>query len=272
MGGATFPTHVKLSPPSPIDHVLVNGCESEPYLTCDHRVLVEHRDEVECGMQLAMQAVGATRGTIIAEDNHYLDGYERRLIQKALGRRVPHRGKPSDVGVLVINVQTVRALHQAVCQNRPLVDRVITVDGDAVRRPGNYVVPLGTPVSHILKACGVDPRRASAVIAGGPMMGAAVGPQTAVTGGTGGVLALGAHQIAWSGQDPCIQCGQCLEVCPLALPAGLLVRRPNPTVLQCIECGLCQFACPARRALLPALRKAKQGVTDSIKRTRCKPI
>ena len=265
MGGAMFPTHVKLSPEHAIDYVLVNGCESEPYLTCDHRVLVEHRDEVECGMQLVMQAVGATRGEIITKEDDYLDGYERRLIHKVLGRRVPPRGKPSDVGVVVVNVQTARALHRAVCQRRPLVDRVITVDGDAIRRPGNYVVPIGTEVGHILEVCGVDWEHTAAVIAGGPMMGRAAGPESIVTGGTGAVLALGDREISWTGSDPCIQCGQCQEVCPLALPVCWLVRRPNRTVFQCIECGICQFACPAGRALLPGLRKAKQTLTDSIR-------
>ena len=263
MGGGMFPTYAKLSPTTPIDWVIINGCESEPYLTCDHRVLVEHRDEVECGMQLAMRAVGAAQGKIVASEDDYLDGYELRLIQKVLGRQVPKGGRPSDVGVVVINVQSARALHRAVCERRPLLDRVVTVDGNAIQRPGNYVIPLGTEIRHVLDACGVDWDEAPTVIAGGPIMGSPVEPDAVVTAGMGGVLALTRDEISQPRHDPCIRCGGCQDVCPLGLPSGQLVRRPTDALLECIECGMCQFVCPAQRPILQEVRKAKAHLRDA---------
>jgi len=263
MGGGMFPTYVKLSPATPIDWVIINGCESEPYLTCDHRVLVEHRDEVECGMRLAMQAVGAAQGTIETAKDSFLDGYESHLIHKVLGRQVPKGGRPSDVGVVVLNVQSARALHRAVCEHRPLVDRVVTVDGNAVQRPGNYVVPLGTEIRHVLEACGVDWDQTSTVIAGGPIMGSPVEPGAIVTAGTSGVLALTADEISAPSHDPCIRCGRCQEVCPLALPSGQMIHQPTDLLLECIECGMCQFTCPAQRPILQEIRKAKSHLRDA---------
>lgn len=263
MGGGMFPTYLKLSPATAIDCVIINGCESEPYLTGDHRVLVEYRDEVECGMRLAMRAVGATQGTIVTHDDDYLDGYEPRLIHKVLGRQVPKGGRPSDVGAVVINVQSARALHRAVCEQRPLLDRVVTVDGNAIGRPGNYVVPLGTEIRHVLDACGVDWDQMKTLITGGPIMGTTVDPEAIVAAGTGGILALTRDEMSKPNSDPCIRCGLCQEVCPLALPSGQLVRRPNGKLLDCIECGLCQYACPARRPILQEIRKAKSRLRNT---------
>jgi electron transport complex protein RnfC len=266
MGGGMFPTYVKLSPTTPIDWVIINGCESEPYLTCDHRVLVENRDEVECGMRLAMRAVGATQCTMVtAADNFldYLDGYEPRLVHKVLGRQVPKGGRPSDVGVVVLNVQSARALHRAVCEHRPLIDRVVTIDGNAIRRPGNYVVPLGTEIRHVLDSCGVDWGQTPTVIAGGPIMGSQVEPEAIVTAGTSGILALTTEEISESSHDPCIRCGRCQEVCPMALPSGQLVRKPTDLLLECIECGMCQFTCPAQRPILQEIRRAKSHLREA---------
>ncbi len=263
MGGGMFPTYVKLSPTDPIDWVIINGCESEPYLTCDHRVLLEHRDEVECGMRLAMQAVGATQGTIVTSKDDYLDGYEPRLIQKVLNRQVPKGGRPSHVGVVVLNVQSAQALHRAVCEQRPLVDRIVTVDGNTIQRPGNYVVPLGTEIRHVLDICGVDWDQAQRVIAGGPIMGSPVQPETVVTAGTGGILALSGDEISEPNHNPCIRCGNCQEVCPMALPSRQLLRRPTDQLLECIECGMCQFSCPAQQPILQEIRKAKSHLRDA---------
>jgi electron transport complex protein RnfC len=257
MGGGMFPTYVKLSPKTPIDWVIINACESEPYLTCDHRVLMEHRDEVECGKRLAMRSVGATHGTIETAKNEYLDGYEPRLIHNVLGRQIPKGGRPSDVGVVVLNVQSARALHRAVCERRPLVDRVVTVDGNAIQRPGNYVVSLGTEIHHVLDACGVDWDQKPTVIAGGPIMGRPVEPGAIVTAGTSGILALTTDEISTPSPNPCIRCGRCQEVCPMALPASQLIRRPTEMLLNCIECGMCQFTCPAQQPILQKIRKAK---------------
>jgi len=263
MGGGMFPTFVKLSPRTPIDWILINGCESEPYLTCDHRVLVEHRDEVECGMQLAMRAVGAAQGTIVTAEDNFLDGYESRLVHKVLGRQVPKGGRPSDVGVVVLNVQSTRALHRAVCEHRPLVDRVVTVDGNAIRRPGNYVVPLGTEIRHVLDACGVDWDQTPTLIAGGPIMGSPVEPEAIVTAGTGGILALTRDEISEPIHGPCIRCGLCQEVCPMTLSSAQLIRQPTDMLLECIECGMCQFTCPSQRPLLQEIRKAKSHLRDT---------
>jgi electron transport complex protein RnfC len=262
MGGAMFPTYVKLNRRAPIEVVLVNGCESEPYLTCDRQVLEEHRDEVGCGIVLAMHAVDADRGLIIDRETHYPGGYERLLIRDTLGRVVPLRGLPRDVGALVMNVQSAHALHEAVCMGRPLIDRVITVDGGAVGRPGNYRVPIGTEVGHLLDACEVDYSKAAAILCGGPMMGSAAERETPVTAGTVSVLALTAAELSQSQPQPCIRCGQCMEVCPFDLPAAYLVESPHEAVLGCIECGACQFTCPAHRPLVDGLQRAKAIVTE----------
>jgi electron transport complex protein RnfC len=261
MGGGMFPVYVKLGHRAAIEVVLVNGCESEPYMTADSRVLEEQRDEVGCGVGLAMHAVRAKKGLIVERETHYPGGYERLLIRDALGREVPSRGLPRDVGTLVMNVQSARALHEAVCLGRPLIDRVITVDGGAVGRPGNYRVPIGTEVGHVLDVCEVDPSKTSAILSSGPMMGSVVERETPVAGGTGAVLALTAEELKQAQPEPCIRCGQCLEVCPFDLPAAYLIERPSKAVLGCIECGACQFICPARIPLVSELQRAKAVVT-----------
>ncbi|MBW2716427.1 MAG: 4Fe-4S dicluster domain-containing protein [Deltaproteobacteria bacterium] len=261
MGGGMFPVYVKLGNRAAIEVVLVNGCESEPYMTADSRVLEEQRDEVGCGVGLAMHAVRAKKGLIVERETHYPGGYERLLIRDALGREVPSRGLPRDVGTLVMNVQSARALHEAVCLGRPLIDRVITVDGGAVGRPGNYRVPIGTEVGHVLDVCEVDPSKTAAILSSGPMMGSVAERETPVAGGTGAVLALTAEELKQAQPEPCIRCGQCLEVCPFDLPAAYLIEHPSKAVLGCIECGACQFICPARIPLVSQLQRAKAVVT-----------
>ncbi len=258
MGGGMFPTYLKLSYGKPMDTVIINGCEGEPYLSGDHRVLVEHRQEVECGMRLAMRATGATNGHVVGHESNYVAGYERFLVKTTLGRSVPNGCFPVDVGVMVINAQTARALHQAVCGGRPLTERVITVAGKAVERPGNYLVPLGTTVGHILKACEYDASRTKRLVAGGPMMGREVDLDSAVQAGTGGVLALGRKEAAKSAESACIRCGRCMDACPIDLPVTELIEHPaSEAVLRCIECGVCQFVCPAHLRLVARLREAK---------------
>lgn len=257
MGGGEFPTWLKLDARAPVDHVLVNACESEPHNTSDHRVLTEHLDEVACGMRWAMRALGAGRGEIIRATSDYLDGYEPVMIQRHLGRAIPPGGLPRDVGVVVINVQTARALCQAVCADRPLLQRVITVDGGAVGRPGNYLVALGTPIEHVARQCDVHVEETTALIVGGPMMGSPVQLLDSVRAGTTALLALTAEEVARTRDSPCLRCGQCQDACPHDLPVGWLWRSAPPEVLRCVECGACQVACPSGRPLVSLMRAAK---------------
>lgn len=260
MGGGAYPTHLKLTTGLPVDTVIVNGCESEPYLTCDARVLVEYRAEVDCGLQLAARAVGASR-TLIANAHHgYPGGYEKTLVSEYCGHLVPTGQRPHHVGVIVINVQTARALHQAVCLGRPLLDRVVTVAGGAVGCPGNYLVPLGTEVGHVLKECATDVSKIAAVVLGGPMMGREAQLETTVEAWAGGVLALVPGEIHRPVDMPCIRCGDCLVACPAGLSARHLVLRPNPSLRDCTECGMCQYVCPAERPLVRLLRQAKAKI------------
>ncbi len=259
MGGAMTPTHLKLIPQCPIDTVLVNICESEPFLTCDHRVLEEYPHEIECGLKLAMTAVGAENGLVAPKINNYTSGYERFLVEETLGRKVPVNRRPTDVGVLVLNLQTVRALYHAVFEQRPLTERVITVDGDAIKRPGNYLVPIGTKVGHILECCGWDENISKQIIIGGPMMGDSADKNTPITAGTGGVLALTSEQTAKVQDNPCIRCGLCMDACPLGLWPGQMDRNPSADLLACITCGACQFVCPAQRPIVKNIQKAKNA-------------
>jgi electron transport complex protein RnfC len=257
MGGAMTPTHMKLIPGGKIDTILVNISESEPFLTCDHRVLEESPEIIESGLQLAMIATGAAKGIIAPKLKSYTSGYERFLVEETLGRKVPSGSRPTDVGVVVLNLQTVYALYLAVIEHQPLVQRVITVDGDAIKRPGNYLVPIGTKVGDILAHCGWDENISKQIIIGGPMMGDKADINTSVTAGTGGVLALTTEQTAKVNNNPCFRCGLCMEVCPLGLPAGLMERNPSADLLECIACGACQFVCPAGRPVLENIQKAK---------------
>ena len=259
MGGAMTPTHIKLDSGNLIDTVLVNICESEPFLTCDHRVLKEYFHEVEYGLKLVMTAVGAENGLIAPKTKNYTSGYERFLVEETLGRKVPLNCRPTDVGVLVLNIQTVRAIYHAVIKQQPLTQRVITVDGDAVKRPGNYLVPIGTKVDHILEYCGWDENISNQIIIGGPMMGVNADKNTSITAGVGGVLALTSKQTAKVKNNPCIRCGMCMEVCPLGLPAGQMELNPSSDLLACIACGACQFACPGQRPILKNIQKAKNA-------------
>ncbi len=265
MGGGRFPTYLKLQPNRAIDWVIINGCESEPYVTCDRRVLLEHRKEVECGMRLAMRAVGAPNGTIATDEHDFLSGYETNLTFNALGRKVPKGSRPSDVGVIVINVQTARALHRAVCEGRCLTDRIVTVDGNAVARPGNYVVKFGTEIGDVLSACGIDWSRVAKLVEGGPMMGSEAHQKVPVSAGTIAILGLAEDEISKTNDDPCIRCGRCQEACEFGLPIARLLRRPTSRLLDCIECGMCQFACPARRLMVSKIRQAKKGLVGKRK-------
>ncbi len=292
-GGAAFPTHVKLTPnPSrPVDALVVNGCECEPFLTADDRVMREAPAAVVCGALLAARAAGATAVVIGVEDNKpaaraalekaaagttvrvervrtkYPQGGERQLVLALLGRVVPTGGLPLDVGVVVVNVGTATAVARAVLRGKPLTHRVVTVTGNGVTRPANLLVPIGAPYRALVDHCGGLRDDAVRVVAGGPMMGLTVpGLDTPVTKGTSGVTVLTAADLSRAPETACLRCGRCGEVCPLNLVPtriALASRRRDWEVARryhiraCIECGCCAFACPAAIPLTQLIRMGK---------------
>ncbi len=312
MGGAAFPTHVKLSPPAgkPIDTFILNGAECEPYLTCDDRVMQERPREILQGMQLLMKAVDAKKGIIAIEDNKpkaikamreglsnlqpatrnlqpetcnlqlailptkYPQGGEKQLIKALTSREVPAFKLPLDVGCIVDNVQTAFAVHEAVFKNKPLYERAITITGDAVAKPSNIIVRIGTPISFILEQCGGIKRKLSKIIIGGPMMGMAqYTTDIPVVKGMSGVLALSDDLAACEEAQYCIRCGKCKESCPVHLiptdiaKASEYGRFDIATMLHavdCIECGCCSYVCPSHIQLVQLIKHAKRSISCQI--------
>ena len=294
MGGGLFPSYVKLTPrddPRP-DFLILNGCECEPYLTCDHRLMVEETPTLLWGARAMKRALGVSRVVIAIEDNKpdaiallrqmvrglpgfevrvlpslYPQGAERTLVRTITGRVVPRRGLPADVGVVVHNVATASALGRALLTGEPLLQRIVTVDGDAVAEPANYWVPIGLPVRELLKAAGVDESALRQVILGGPMMGTAVADlDVPVLKGCGGVLAFTARASPVDEAGPCLRCGRCLDACPQGLApfqlarlvaAGRLDQAVTWGLADCVECGSCAYSCPSRRPLVQYLRMGK---------------
>ncbi len=299
LGGATFPAHVKLSPPKdkPIDTIVINGAECEPLLTCDYRLMIDSPETVILGADIVRRVTGARRLILATEDNKldaaevlrkkvaelglkdtsvmvartkYPQGGEKQLIKALLGREVPtprKRGLPMDVGVIVQNVGTCHAIYEAVTKNMPLIERLVTVVGDAIERPGNYRARIGTPCRVLLDDAGykTDP---AALLMGGPMMGMAVyTPDVPVTKGTSGLLAV---PIISDGEPrDCIRCASCVEVCPARLtPLDLSVAAESQNwevaeeyhVDDCIECGCCSYVCPANRPIVQQIRHAKAAL------------
>jgi len=297
MGGATFPTHVKLSPPAekPIDSVIINGVECEPFLTADHRLMLERPEEIVGGLKILMKVLGVTRGSIGIELNKpdaiqkmteitasegavnviplsvkYPQGAEKQLIKAILNREVPSGGLPMDVGVVVHNVGTAASVYRAVRYGVPLIDRITTVTGPGINTPKNLRVRIGTPFAEIIDFCGGLKGKAGKVISGGPMMGIAqYSLDVPVIKGTSGILVFRDEDLRLSDSNPCIRCGKCLEACPMQLnpsllgiyvEAGEMNELEINHVLDCIECGACAFICPAKRPLVHLLRYGKTEV------------
>jgi len=295
-GGATFPTFIKLKrdPKRPVDTVLLNGAECEPYLTADHRLMLESPGPIVVGLQLAMRSTGAQRGLVCIEDNKpdaieimrkatagrpgievvvcaskYPMGGERQLIPAVLGRVVPSapKGLPLDVGAVVINVATAHTIARAVVRRRPFTHRVVTVTGRGVREPGNWLVPIGTPFADLIEACGGLTEDAVKVLAGGPMMGPCVPHlNVPVVKGTGGITVLSAEEAASFREGPCIRCGRCIDNCPLHLAPTKIVHAVKHRdyalaaeydMNACCECGCCAYVCPARIPLPQYIRAGK---------------
>ena len=298
LGGAGFPTHVKLSPPEgkTIDTFILNGSECEPYLTADHRQMIERTEELVEGVRMIVRILGNQRTVIAIERNKpdaiealenlcgkeedgfevvglktkYPQGGEKQLIEALTGREVPSGGLPMDVGCLVQNVSTVLAVYDAVTGSRPLVEKVVTLTGSAVKNPGNYLVRVGTPVEEVIKQVeGEVPENLGKVIMGGPMMGIALPSlDVPVLKGTNGLVLL-ADPVPEVFHQPCIRCGSCVDVCPTRLvPCELAVFAENEHwgkcreyfVKDCIECGSCSYTCPAGRNLVQLIRYGKYAV------------
>jgi len=294
LGGATFPTHVKLSPPpdAPIDVVIINGAECEPYLTADHRVMVERPEDVVFGLKACMKALDAKDGYIGVEDNKpdaikalqeacesepnievfllhtkYPQGAEKMLIKVITGREVPSGGLPSAVGVVNQNAGTAVAITEAIKKGMPLIERVTTVTGKGVKQPANLKIKVGTLVSELIDQCGGLTEDARKLIAGGPMMGLAQpNPEFPAIKGTSGILVLSEQDVVIDDIRPCIKCGRCVESCPVfilplftasAAEQGMIDRAESLDALDCIECGCCTYVCPAKRPLTQWIRIAK---------------
>lgn len=297
LGGATFPTAVKLTPPKgkSFETVIINGAECEPYLTCDDALMREKPLEIIIGAELLMRACGAEKVVIGIEENKkeafasisknipagspvtavllkkkYPQGGEKQLIEALTGRRVPEGGLPSDVGALVDNVATAYAVWNAVYNNEPLTERVLTVTGPGLSNPGNFRVPLGVSVDTLIEHAGGLPEDTGKVIAGGPMMGRAVSnTDSPSTKGLSGLVIVPEKDAARGEVGPCIRCAKCVDVCPMGLEPYLIAVRGihhlwiearDHGALSCLECGCCSYVCPSNRPILDFIKLSRQEI------------
>lgn len=302
LGGATFPTHVKLSPPpgQTAEVLIINAVECEPYLTSDDILMMEHGEEILVGVSILMKALGVGRCVIGIENNkpkaiahmskiasaysgvevmplkvQYPQGGEKQLIDAVLGKQIKSGALPISAGAVVQNVGTVFAVYEAVQKNKPLVERVVTVTGKKLSNPSNFLARVGTPLSVLIEAAGGLPEDTGKIIGGGPMMGKALlGADVPVTKGTSGVLILPREESVRKPMRNCIRCAKCVNVCPMGLNPAFLMRdvqykawedAEKGYIVDCIECGSCSFTCPSSRPLLDYIRIGKQQVMGIIR-------
>lgn len=298
MGGAGFPTHVKLSPPAdkPIDTLIINGAECEPYLTADHRLMLEHSSQIAEGATIIRKILGAQRLIVAIEDNKpdaveametalkdaegdvtvlelktgYPQGAEKQQIFAAIGKEVPSGGLPMDVGAVVENVGTTLAVWDAVTNGKPLTERITTVTGYPVKKPGNIRARIGTPYADLIEFCEGKAGDVAKIISGGPMMGFAQHSlEVTTTKTTSGLLLLAPEQVDQFTSMPCISCGRCVTACPMYLVPSEISQMIEAedyetaeelNVFDCIECGCCAFECPAHRPLVQHMKQGKAHI------------
>jgi Na+-translocating ferredoxin:NAD+ oxidoreductase subunit C len=302
MGGAAFPSHVKLTIPSgkKCNLLIINGVECEPYLTSDHRLMVERTEEILIGVTLLMKALNVDKAMIGIEANKpdaisilsevsssfqgisvhglkvkYPQGAEKQLIKALTNREVPHGKLPLDLGLVVQNVATAFAVYEAVQKNKPLFERVVTITGKSLSHPGNYLVRIGTPVSNLIDAAGGLPEDTGKIISGGPMMGKSLNTcEVPVIKGTSGIILLPQEDAIREDIKPCIRCAKCSSVCsfnqePFLLASlaerGLWERAEREGITECMECGSCSYICPANRPILDYIRLGKSTVNRLIR-------
>lgn len=303
MGGAGFPTHVKLCPPptAKAECIIVNAVECEPYITSDYRLMMEHPDEIIIGLELLMKAAKVERGYIGIEENKpeaikllaektandsrievvplaqkYPQGGEKQLVDAVIHRQVPAPPAiPVNVGAIVQNVGTTFAVYEAVMKRKPLIERYTTVTGKQIKRPGNFLVRIGTPFSQLIEACGGMPEGNNKVLAGGPMMGKAViSLNTPVCKGTNSITVISGDEAHRKKVQPCIRCAKCVSVCPMGLEPYLIAtlsafkeyeRAENEDIVSCIACGSCQYTCPSGRPILDNILQGKAVVMGMIR-------
>lgn len=297
LGGACFPTQVKLCPPpsTKAECIIINAAECEPYLTADHQLMLEHAEEIIIGVFVLMKAVKVHKAFIGIENNKpdaievmskaasaydgitvvplkvkYPQGGEKQLIEAIIGRRVPSGALPLSTGAVVQNVGTAFAVYQAVQKNKPLFERVVSVTGKSLKKPSNLLVRIGTPVHELIEVCGGLPEDTGKVVSGGPMMGKALmNLDVPITKGTSGILVIDQKKARRGERNNCIRCAKCVSACPMGLEPyllgllsenGIFERMEKERIMDCIECGSCQFICPANRPLLDYCRLGKSRV------------
>ncbi len=299
LGGAAFPTHIKLDPPpgKKIDTLIVNAAECEPYITCDDQLMRTRAVEILKGAEFAMKALGVDKAYIAIENNKpqaqnaiqsalnahpytemvklatkYPQGDEKRIIDATLSRQVPSGGLPMDVGVVVINVSTTFAVYEAVALGKPLYERAVTMTGHALKETNNFLVPFGTPLNYLLDLCGGFTGAPGKILTGGPMMGEAQqGIEAPVQKGTSSVIVMTKEEAIAPVMSACIRCGKCVEVCPVGLQPLYIQERAlkgfyelanEYNMMDCIECGSCSFICPAKRPLVEAIKLGKRELRN----------